>query len=65
MRVAALATEAVLSPAIGAYLGLEIDRRAGWAPWGLVVGLLLGGGAAFQLLLWMGKRVEKSEREGE
>jgi F0F1-type ATP synthase assembly protein I len=59
--MAALGTEAVLSPAIGAWIGLEIDRRQNWAPWGMVVGLLLGGAVAIKLFLEMNRENNEDE----
>ena len=62
MRIAALATEAVLSPAIGAWVGFEIDRRSGWSPWGMLGGLLIGGAVSLRFFLMLG-REEKDEGE--
>lgn len=60
MRIAALATEAVLAPAFSAWIGFEVDQRMGWSPWGMLVGLLLGGVVAIKLFLILGKTDEKS-----
>jgi F0F1-type ATP synthase assembly protein I len=62
MRIAALATEAVLSPAIGAWIGFEADRRFGCSPWGMLGGLLAGGGVSLRFF-WVLGREEKDEGE--
>ncbi len=61
MRIAALATEGVISPAICAWIGSEVDRRFGWSPWGMLAGLVVGGGVAIRLFLMLGK----DEKNGE
>jgi hypothetical protein len=53
--MAALATEAVLSPAAGAWFGMQLDRRYGWSPYAMIAGLVLGGAVALKLFLEMGR----------
>jgi ATP synthase protein I len=47
-------------------VGLFLDNRYGWSPWGVVVGVLLGFVGGLYHLLVMLKRFEKndSDRDG-
>jgi F0F1-type ATP synthase assembly protein I len=63
MRMAVLATEAVLSPAVGAWLGFQIDLRMGGSPWGMLGGLLTGAAVALKLFWRLGKTEEKNQGE--
>jgi F0F1-type ATP synthase assembly protein I len=47
--------EMVAPIALGAYL----DRQFGWAPWGVVVGAVLGLAGGLTHMLWMIKRHEE------
>lgn len=57
--MAAIATEAVLAPAIGAWVGFKVDSRTGHSPWGMLVGLVIGGAVALKLFWILGKSEEK------
>jgi F0F1-type ATP synthase assembly protein I len=59
MRIAALATEGVLSPALGAWIGFEIDRKFGSSPYGMLAGLLVGGALSVRLFLMLGRDEER------
>lgn len=52
--------------AIGLYAGWWLDKKLGWTPWLMIVGLLFGVAAGFNLLLKAAKRMrEETEREDE
>jgi hypothetical protein len=58
-----LATEAVLSPAVGAWFGLWVDGRYGWFPFATLAGFLLGGGVALKLFLEMGRGSDEEDKD--
>jgi F0F1-type ATP synthase assembly protein I len=63
MTVAVIGTEAALAPTIGAVIGLFLDRRFGWSPWGLLVGFGVGVFGAVQLLRELAKRTDENGKD--
>ncbi|MDP3703324.1 MAG: AtpZ/AtpI family protein [Candidatus Omnitrophota bacterium] len=43
----------LVGPTIGYYLGTALEARWSFAPWGMIVGLILGGAASVKGLLQM------------
>ena len=66
MATATLATEAVITPAIAAGIGVWLDYRYGWSPWATIGGLAVGfaGGATFlRELIRRGSRSETPQEQ--
>jgi ATP synthase protein I len=52
-----------VSIAIGYFAGAWVDGRFGVAPWGVLIGSLLGIGAAFAHLIQVATRISQREEE--
>lgn len=59
-----LASELVAAMIVGPGLGLGVDRLAGTAPWGLLVGILLGFAAGVRNVAQAMKEDRKGEDAG-
>jgi F0F1-type ATP synthase assembly protein I len=54
-----LGLETAIGAGIGYAVGAWLDRRYGWAPWGVTVGTLLGVFAGMYLLIKEGLRMNR------
>ena len=52
-------------PAVGLALGLGVDAVADTAPWGIIVGVLLGFGMAIYMALGSARRLSARASEGQ
>lgn len=57
----ALISTAVLQMVVPILVGVWLDDRNGWSPWGLVVGAVLGVGGGFASLVWMSRRQDRKK----
>jgi F0F1-type ATP synthase assembly protein I len=62
-----LGTEMTVATGLGAIMGYGIDYYFGTKPWGIAVGVVLGGAAGMLNVYWaaqaMTKEIEKSDQE--
>jgi len=58
LRYAAIASQFAVSLAVLGYIGHTLDERMGWAPWGVLGGILSGMGLGLTAML---KQIEKLE----
>jgi F0F1-type ATP synthase assembly protein I len=62
-----LGTEMTVATGLGAVIGYSIDYYFGTKPWGIAVGVVLGGAAGMLNVYWaaqaMTKEIEKSDQE--
>lgn len=62
----AVGLEMGLAVAVGYWLGSWVDDLAGWAPFGMIGGVLVGSGTAFLSLYRTLKRLERqADRDGD
>lgn len=59
-----IAVELVAGVVAGAFIGLMADRWLGTKPWLLIVGFMLGCGAAFLNVYRVAQAEEKRDRDG-
>lgn len=58
-----MVTELVAGIMLGAGLGYGIDQVAATAPWGLIIGVLLGSVAGIRVMLNTAKTIEERNKE--
>lgn len=62
-----LGTEMTVATGLGAVIGYSIDYYFGTKPWGIAVGVVLGGAAGMLNVYWaaqaMTKEIEKNDQE--
>lgn len=62
-----LGTEMTVATGLGAVMGYGVDYYFGTKPWGIAVGVVLGGAAGMLNVYWaaqaMTKEIEKSDLE--
>ena len=54
--------ETAVGVAVGYFVGNWLDKRFGWAPWGMLVGMMLGLIAGAYLLIKEVNRMDKQDR---
>lgn len=64
-RASTVGIALVIATAVGYFLGQWADRAWGIAPWGTVVGVLLGAGAGFQQLFELVRELNREEERRE
>jgi F0F1-type ATP synthase assembly protein I len=52
----ALISTAVAQMVVPILVGVWLDDRYGWSPWGLVAGTVLGFGGGFASLVWVSRK---------
>lgn len=58
----AMGFETAVGVAVGYFVGNWLDKRFGWAPWGMLVGMMLGLIAGAYLLIKEVNRMDKQDR---
>ena len=58
MRYAGIASQFGITLAVLGYVGFQVDERYGWAPWGILAGILSGMGLGLYAML---KQIDKLE----
>ncbi len=61
MRIASLAIEAAVAPAIGVWLGMGLDKRYSVSPWATLCGAAVGGVLSLKLLIKIGRSTDQDE----
>ncbi len=62
-RALALAGTAVTEMAAPIIIGVWLDNKYGWAPWGLTVGAILGVVGGIAHLVWVANRLNAEPRK--
>ena len=53
----------LVGPALGYYLGMQLDHRWSQAPWGVAVGIVIGLAASARVTMQLVRRAQDVERE--
>jgi ATP synthase protein I len=64
-KYTAIGLEFGVAVAVGWFLGDRFDARFGSAPWGMIVGTLLGFAAGLRSLIRAGKEAGREDGDGE
>jgi F0F1-type ATP synthase assembly protein I len=59
----AMGFETAVGVALGYFAGNWLDKRFGWAPWGMLVGMMLGLVGGAYLLIKEMNRMDQKDRE--